>query len=868
MFSVIQPMSIATGWRPCSIALALLATLCLGVPENSRAQLPADKPLTEANAGQGQQRPLKQPLPKDLEERLEEVVVVAQRVEGAGGRRRNAAGRDELDGTDQISMDGFFDDIDGLSTLGGDDQGNAFSIDGLSADLSNVTLNGQGLGEGRGNGGFNAGDLPPEMIRRVELYKIPSASLEEGGAGGSVNLELRNPMEITRTSSNIKGRLGYVPDKNNFDPSGSFFLGQPSESRNFGYMLSVALSDRTRDQGSQDVANWIPYDVDGDSAFIPGQVRNSAVTDNQRNAFAGLSVGFRPHASLDISTSLFLSQKQRDIESHDLQHRLEKQRNISALAYDGRIVSELESSDASRKNLRIVGGTREEQVDSLIMGMSFNWRRSKWRIDGGLGYTADSSEYDSPSQSAVFEANSAFGYNAANDGSLVMSYAQGFPSIETFSISRINLSDRKIEDTSSFAALDLQRTLGKSFIRRVRFGGKIRESDRSRRDSTGRVTPGEDLSLLDFFRGGYQQTPWDTGEWPGSDMRAVNSLVQGSQIVWAENLFNEYDIEQQTNAGYLQADFRSSEEKRRFLVGNAGVRVVDTNTWIAGYQQNEEGFEPVAIKTHYSDVLPSIIFRIRVAERAALTLAAARVMTHPSFNDLAPGIRFNYSDKTAKAGNPGLSPFRANQFLAEITWAPERGRRLTGNLTYRDVETYFASGEESLEFDGDTYRVTRPVNGEDGYILTAGMRLEQNLRRVTRHLQNFTLSLSYLRNESSTAMRDPFSGEKLPLPNTAAQVAGLQLNYSKNNFAGKLSYEWRGKSLRAAVSESGLSVWNQPVGNLNLNLGWRLNEVLQLAFDARNLLEEEQLRTTDRTTQLWRISERDRTIAVTLRARW
>lgn len=864
-----------------SIPLVLAAVLCGGLPVETRAQVPAneinkdgDKAAAvqaETKKDASKQRQFTPPFPISvaLQEELEEVVVVARRIEGDGGRRRyNAAGRAELDSTGQTSMEGFFDDIDGLSTLGADGEGNIISMGGLSADLSNVTLNGQGLGQGRGNGGFNAGDLSPDMIRRVEVYKIPSASMEEGGSGGSVNLQLRNPVEITQTSSNIKARLSYVPGKGNFYPSGSFFLGQPSESRKFGYMLSLTLTDRIREYGSQSISNWLPYEFDGIPAYIPSQVRNSAVTDKQRDVFAGITVGFKPRDNLDISASLFLSQKEKDYESHDLQHRLERQRDITALAYDGRIISELESSDRSRKNLRIVGGSRQEQVDSLVVGTGFNWRRARWRVDGGLGYTADNNEFDSPSQSAVFEAKSAFNYVADSDGSLLMSYADGFPPGEAFAISRINLTDRNTEDSSRFATLDVQRTLADRFIHRVKFGGKINKSDRSRRASTGRVTLDEDLSLVDFFSGQYQQTPWDSDEWPGSNMGIVNSYIQQNPVVWKDNLLNEYDIERRTNAGYLQTDFRTNEERRRFIVGNAGIRLVDSDTLVAGYQQDEDRFVPVSIRTSYSEVLPSTLVRIRVAERAALTLAAARVMTHPLFNDMAPGIRFNYSEKSAKAGNPGLEPFRANQYLAEITWVPERGRRLAANLTYRDVETYFDFGEESLEFEGDIYLVTRPVNGENGYIMTASVKLDQSLRRMTRYLQNFTLSLSYLRNESGTEKRDPYTGKKLPLPNTAEQVARVDLAYGKNTFSSELSYQWRGKSLKASVSESGLSVWNHSTGSLNLNLGWRLNKTLQLIFDARNLLEEEQRRTTDRSTQLWRISERDRTVAATLRARW
>ena len=117
-------------------------------------------------------------------------------------------------------------------------------------------------------------------------------------------------------------------------------------------------------------------------------------------------------------------------------------------------------------------------------------------------------------------------------------------------------------------------------------------------------------------------------------------------------------------------------------------------------------------------------------------------------------------------------------------------------------------------------------------------------------------------------MEDPFTGEKLPMPNTAEQVVKVELFYGKNTFDGKLSYQWRGRSLKASISESGLSVWNQPVGSLNLNLNWRLNETLRFSIDARNLLNEEQIRTTDYDTQIWRISERNRSIAATLRAKW
>lgn len=799
---------------------------------------------------------------------IEEVIVTARRVEGSVRRRQTAATREDLEKTDQTSMEGFFDDIDGLSTLGGDNQGNAFSLDGLSADLTNVTLNGQSFGQGRGNGGVGAGDLPPDMIRRVDIYRIPTAALEEGGSGGVVDLQLRNPVELTGSVNNVRARLSYMPDKENFNPSASLSNGRASENRKFGYLLNVSLSDMTNEYSSQDVSRWIAGDFGSRSAFYPAQVRNNAISDNQTKLFAGLTLGFRPHPSLDMSSQLFYSQKLREIETHGLQHRFEKQRVINALAFDDRIVSELESSDPSRRNLRIVGSAREDLVESLFLGADFNWRKSRWRVNGALGYGVNDNENDSPSQSATFEANNAFGYSANSDGSLAMNYPDGFPLLEDFSISRINLSDRSTEDGNGFGSLDVSRSLGDGFIRRVRFGGKMREATRERRSSKANEKLDKGLTLSDFFSGQFRQTQWDEHKWPISDTAQVSALVEESEIAWQETLLNIYDMERQTNAAYLQADFRAGAGDNRDVVGNFGARFVDTETRIAGYQENGGILVPTRTKTQYTDFLPSVSMRKRVAERTVLSLGAARVMTHPAFNDLAPGIRINYAEKTARSGNPELEPFRANQYMAELTWVPARGRRLSGNISYRDVSSYFALGEESIEIDDDVFLVTRPVNGDDGYILSALVRLEQNLRRLNTRLRNMSLLVSYAYNKSGSDMDDPFTGEELPMPNTAEQVLRVDLVYQKEKFGGKLSYQWRGESLRAADSESGFSVWNQPTGSLNLNLGWTLNDFLQLSLDGRNLLSEDRVSTTDDSGQIWRITERDRSVSATLRAKW
>jgi len=803
----------------------------------------------------------------DSYDEFDEVLVISDPVEIGTGPGAEA-GRNQLDQSDQIDMEGFFDEIDGVSTLGGDDEGNVISIGGLSPDLVKVTLDGQSLGQGRGKGGFGAGDIPPDMILRADVYKTPTAAMEEGGAGGRLNLRMRAPLDIPKPSTSINARLGYVPDQGDFAPSGSFFMARRSDSKKFGYMLSVSASDRPRQTDSQGISSWESRDFDGTSAFIPRQVKSNADANDQRSVFAGLVLGFRPHESLDINSKILLSKKQRDIESHSLQHRLEKQRDIFPLAFDGRIVSELDSSDDSRGNLRAVGSTREDETDSAILGMDFTWRHEDWLVDGAIGRNTVTNESYRPSQSIIFAANSAFGYAVDTDSSLIMSYPDGLPPNENFAASRINLSDRNTKDTNSFGGINLTRQIGDSLFRRVKFGGKFGEMTSSRTNSKGLVSLEEDLSLSDYATSQNEQTPWDTVAWPAVDMRSVNSLVQESQIDWQDNLLNEYDIEQRSSAAYMQADFRVNLAEERALFSNVGVRIVGTDTRIQGLQDYGEGPVPISIKTDYTDILPSFRIRTRVANRAGLTLGVAKVMTRPSFNSLAPGIRLNFADRTARSGNPNLEPFRANQFLAELVWAPKRGSRLSGEITYRDVKSYFALAEESIEINDDIYLVTRPINGNDGSILSAGFKLDQKLSGLTEHLQDFGVSLAYTHNRSRTELLDPFTGEKLPMPNTAASVVKASLTYNKKTFSGRLRYNWRGKSLKSSLSESGLSVWNQPVGALDLNLGWKLDESLRFNLDARNLLSDEQVQSTDSNSQMLRINERGRSLSATLRYKW
>jgi hypothetical protein len=89
--------------RSLPIFIILIAVLGSAFSQGTKAQ--ESKAESTDSALTSQSSP-------ESSEVLEEVVVIGTRVEAGGSRRRTAAGRDELDASDQTEMEGFFDDID------------------------------------------------------------------------------------------------------------------------------------------------------------------------------------------------------------------------------------------------------------------------------------------------------------------------------------------------------------------------------------------------------------------------------------------------------------------------------------------------------------------------------------------------------------------------------------------------------------------------------------------------------------------------------------------------------------------------------------------------------------------------------------
>ncbi len=128
-------------------------------------------------------------------------------------------------------------------------EGNKVAILGIDSRLILTEMNGNplatssvGVADPDSGRSFNFTNLAPELIGDVEVYKSTEAKLDEGGVGGTINLNTRKPLDLppnTLTLSlNYNDNLRTKTD----NPRGSLFYSWRNSNHTFGIQALVAYN--------------------------------------------------------------------------------------------------------------------------------------------------------------------------------------------------------------------------------------------------------------------------------------------------------------------------------------------------------------------------------------------------------------------------------------------------------------------------------------------------------------------------------------------------------------------------------------------------------------------------------------------------
>ncbi|MGL6159226.1 TonB-dependent receptor [Microbulbifer sp.] len=188
--------------------------------------------------------------------------------------------------------------IPGVALARGDGgEGKNISVRGLGAEFTRVRINGMEAASqtgssdiyGAGNAGrsFDFNVFPTEIFSELTVRKTPSADVEEGSLGATVDLRAPRPLSaegdltITGTARGVYNEVG-----DSVDPRFSGLISKKFFDDTFGVLASVAHSERNIREVGYSAVNILPTYVNGGLCSPVGYTLQNPETNAKKGADA------------------------------------------------------------------------------------------------------------------------------------------------------------------------------------------------------------------------------------------------------------------------------------------------------------------------------------------------------------------------------------------------------------------------------------------------------------------------------------------------------------------------------------------------------------------------------------------------------
>jgi len=335
-----------------------------------------------------------------------------------------------------------------------------------------------------------------------------------------------------------------------------------------------------------------------------------------------------------------------------------------------------------------------------------------------------------------------------------------------------------------------------------------------------------------------------------------------------------YDIQEKTEAEYLRINY-GFPAWGYDVSGNFGLRRVSTEVTASGQEirretqwndpDNHDAGRTTAIvsntfttmKDKYTVYLPSFNINTWIIPSELNVRAGwAKLMARPKLNFLQPNVDCTIdftNDGTAdddadscKAGNPGLKPYRADQYDLSVEWYPNRDTQLSAGFFYKDIKTFYVNTQTALGLqdvfgDGTMYYYNSYINGEGAQISGVELTGKTAFTFLPGIWSGFGVDANYTYQEADNIeLFSTIDGSPLPYPGLSQDSYNLTLWYDKGPINARLAYNYRSEYLVSAADTSGQPVYADATGYLDAKVTFRPSFApnLSLFAEGKNLTEE------------------------------
>lgn len=343
------------------------------------------------------------------------------------------------------------------------------------------------------------------------------------------------------------------------------------------------------------------------------------------------------------------------------------------------------------------------------------------------------------------------------------------------------------------------------------------------------------------------------------DPRAFHERVFGN-VVRIDKPGATYDVELEEVSYFLQANFEYGD-----FSGNFGMKVVETDLFV---KQNTTGPDfphsgtqadtgDEITRRSYTDYLPSLNVNYAAADDVILRAAYSKNMqpldlqswgggkTVGKVND--PSCNCLRVRNGSLSGNPGLNPWRSDNFSFSAEWYPGTATMAYASLFKIDIESFTVSGEVMVDQPDDDgirrgpWPFSSPVQGEGGHVqgFEIGTKLAFGDFIDTDILSNFGVDFNYTFTDSEQDKEDVL-GRTLPFVGMSKDTYNFVVWYEQDEFSVRLAYNARSPQLltEGTGGSGGQALYQDDYAQVDFNATYNLNDNVSFYLNGSNLTEE------------------------------
>lgn len=379
-------------------------------------------------------------------------------------------------------------------------EGSGIQVRGLSGVASR--LNGREIFSANGGRGLVWGDVTPELMSAVDVYKSATADLIEGGTGGQIDLRTKLPFDFSpgwHAAGSAEVSYGDLTQKTDYSGSALLSNRWSTGIGDIGILVDLATSQLTSRSNFFRTEPYFRRRLPGETqdVFIPGgyDFGDEEFKRNRSGIYAAAQ--WAPSDDLTLTGIYFQSRYKNHNQSHfamQTSQDLAVNRNGSTFDDNGALLStnSMFLRDANTflptgGTINGGGGTEGTRSNSMTRDISaqFSWQpgQGPLKISGAYQNTLSTSRLD---RLAIFRDvpfPSTFAFDLTGDFPQVTvpaSVATTLANPANYSWSAAMPHNERNRGTMDSFNLDAEYTFEDSFFRAVKVGGRV--SERRERD--------------------------------------------------------------------------------------------------------------------------------------------------------------------------------------------------------------------------------------------------------------------------------------------------------------------------------------------------------------------------------------------------